>query len=110
MASEPGFDEGQENSSPVTPISSVMNRLRRFRDGFTSPQQDTSPVTSPRIRSLLETPARTSNNEPLPLNDSIVSISSIQQQQIVPRLLTPMMLLQDEPLNTQDLMNDEFLL
>ena len=109
MVSESGFDGGQENSSPVTPISSVRNRLRRFRDGFTSPQQDTSPVTSPGIRSFLETPARTSNNEPPPLNDSIVLISSIQPQQIVSRLVTPMLLLQDEPLNTQDLMNDEFL-
>ena len=77
MASESGFDGGQEDTSPVMPMASVMNRLQRFRNNFTSSQQDTSPVTSPKIGSFLETPARTSSNEPPPLNDGIVSISSI---------------------------------
>ena len=93
----------------MTPMSLVMNRLRRFRDGFTSLRQDTSLVTFPRIGSFSETPVRTSSNETPPLNNGIVSISSIQQQQIIARLVTPMMLL-DEPPNTQYLVNDKLLL
>ena len=110
MVSESGIDGGQENLLPATPLSSVMNRFRRFRDGFTSPQtNDIPPVTSPtRIRSFLETPARTSSNEPPPLNDDVVLISS-NQQQIVPRLVTPMMLLDESPIS-QDFVNDKFLL
>ena len=49
--------------------------------------------------------------EPQPLNDSIISISSIQlppQQQIIPHRVTPVMLLHDEPPTTQDLVSDEF--
>ena len=111
MASDSGFDGGQENSSPITPVSLVMNRLQRFRDGFTSPRPDTSPVTSPTIRSFSETPTPTSNYEPPPLNNSMVSISSIQlppQQQIIPHRVTPVMLLRDEPTTLQDCVNDEF--
>ena len=112
MASDSGFDGGQENSSPITPVSSVMDRLRRLQDGLiSSPRQVTTPVTSPRIRPFLETPALTSNYEPPPLNDSMVSISSIQlppQQQIIPHRVTPVMLLHDEPPTTQDLVSDEF--
>ena len=107
MASESRFDGGQENSLPATPLSLVMNRLRRFRDGFTSPQQDNAPVTSPtRIRSFSETPTHTSSNEPPPLNDDVISTLS-NEQQIVPRLVTPMMLL-DESNITQEPVRDEF--
>ena len=81
MVSESGFHGGQESSSPVTPMSLVMNRLLRFRDGFTSPQEDNSPVTSPtRIRSFSEAPARTSSNEPPSLNDEVTPMLSNQQK------------------------------
>ena len=108
MASESRFDGGQESSLPVTPLSSVINRLGRFRGGFTSPQQDNYPVTSPtRIRSFSEIPARTSSNEPPPLNDDVVPTLS-NQQQIVPRLVTQMMLLDESHIN-QELVRVEFL-
>ena len=109
MASEPRFDWEQENSLLATPLSSVMSRLRWFQDDFTSPQQDNSPVTSPtKIRSFLETPTCTSSNEPPPLNDDVVSAIS-NEQQIVPRLVTPMTLL-DESNITQELVSDDFCL
>ena len=94
MVSELGLDGGHENSLPANPLSSVINRFRRFRDGFTSPQtNDTPPVTSlTRIRSFLETPARTSSNEPPPLNDDIAPRLS-NEHQVVPHLVTPMTLL-----------------
>ena len=104
MALDTGFDRGQENPLPMTPLSSrVMDRLRRFRGNILSPQQVTTP--SP-IRSFSEAPARTSSNEPPPLNNDIGSISLLQQQ-IVPRMVTPM-LLQDQPPN--ELVQNEFLL
>ena len=101
MASDSGFDGRQENSSPITPVSLVMNSLRGFRDGLTSPRPGTSPVTSPTIRPFSETSAPTSNYEPPSLNNSMVSISSIQlppQQHIIPHRVTPVMLLRDEPI------------
>ena len=113
MASDSGFDGGQEHSSPTTPMLLVMNSLRRFRDGITSPRPGTSPVTSPTIIPFSETPAPTSNYEPPPLNNSMVSISSIQlqpQQQIIPHRVTPVMLLRNEPITLQDRVNDEFLI
>ena len=108
MVSESGFDGGQENSLPATPLSSVMNRFRRFRDGFTSPQtDDIPPVTSPtRIGSFSETPARTSSNEPLPLNGDVVLMLS-NKHQIVPRLVTQMTLL-DASSITQELVSEGF--
>ena len=110
MASDSGFDRGQENSLPTTPLSSIMNRFQRFRDGFTSPRtNDTPPVTSPTsIRSFSETPARTSSNEPPPLNGSVAPTLS-NEHQIVPHLVTPMTLL-DASSITQELLNDELLL
>ena len=110
MASESGFDGGQENSLPATPLSSVMNRFRQFRDGLTSPCPNaTPPVTSPtRVESFSETPARTSSNEPLPLNGD-VGPTSHQEHRIVPRSVTPSTLL-DASSITQELVNDEFLL
>ena len=113
MASDSGFDGGQEHSSPTTPMSLVMNSLRRFRDGITSPRPGTSPVTSPMIIPFSETPAPTSNYEPPPLNNSMVSISSIQlqpQQQIIPHRVSPVMLLRDEPSTLQEQVNNEFLM
>ena len=109
MASDSGFDRGQENSLPATPLSAIMNRLQRFRDGLTSPRtNDTPPVTSPtRIRSFLETPSRTSSNEPPPLNGSVAPTLS-NEHQIVPHLVTPMTLL-DASSITQEFVNDEFL-
>ena len=105
MASDTGFDRGQENPLPMTPLSSrVMDRLRRFRGNIISPQQLTTP--SP-MRSFSEAPALTSSNEPPPLNNDIGSMSSLLQQQIVPRMVTPM-LLQDQPPN--ELVQNEFLL
>ena len=104
MASDSGFDGGQENRLLITPVSSVMDRLRRLRDGLIfSPRQVNTPVTSPRIRSFSETPDLSSNYKPSPLNDSIVLISSIQlppQQQIILHRVTLVMLLYDEPPTT----------
>ena len=110
MASESGFDGGQENSLPATPLSLVMNRVRQFRDGFTSPCPNaTPPVTSPtRVESFSKTPAHTSSNEPLPLNGD-VGPTLHNKHRIVPRLVTPMTLL-DASSITQELVNDEFLL
>ena len=98
MTSESGFDRGQESSSLATPLLSVMNRFRQFQDGFTSPRPNATPsVTSlTRVESFLDTPAHTSSNEPLPLNSSVAPILS-DEHQIVPRLVTPMMLLDALP-------------
>ena len=100
MASDSGFDRGQENSLPATPLSSIMNRFQRFREGLASPRtNDTPPVTSPTsIRSFSETPARTSSNEPPPLNGSVAPTSFVaptlsNEHQIVPHLVTPFTLL-----------------
>ena len=56
----------------------------------------------------MEGPTRTSSKKSPPLNDDVVLMSS-NQQQIVPRLVTPVMLL-DESHITQELVSDEFLL
>ena len=108
MVSESGFDGGQENSSPATPLASVMGRLRQLRDGFTSPRPSvTFPVTSPTtISSFSETTARTSSNEPPPLNGSVAPTLS-NEHQIVPHLVTPLTLL-DASSITQELVSDEF--
>ena len=108
MVSESGFDGGQENLLPASPLASVMGRLRQFRDGFTSPRpNDTTPVISPtRIESFSETPARTSSNEPPPLNGNVAPTLS-NEHQIVPRLVTPMTLL-DASSITQEHVSDEF--
>ena len=85
-----------------------MNRFRQFRDDFTSPRpNDIPPVTSPtRIGSFLETPTRSSSSEPPPLNGNVVPTLS-NKNQIVPRLVTLMLLL-DASSITQELVSDEF--
>ena len=107
MTSESGFDGGQENSLPATPLASVMGRLRQFRDGFTSPRPSvTPPVTSPTtVSSFSETSARTSSNEPPPLNGDVgLRPTSQHEHRIVPRLVTSTLL--DASSITQEL--DEF--
>ena len=91
MVSDSKFYGEQDDLLPVTPMSLVMNRLQRFRNGITSPWQEISPVTYPNIKYFLETSAHTSSNKPLPFNNGIKSIAS-NQQQIIPRLVTPMMI------------------
>ena len=115
MASDSGFDRGQENSLPATPLSSIRNRFQRLREGFASPRTNvTPPVTSPTsVRSFSETPALTSRNEPPPLNGSVAPAAFVEptlsaEQQIVPHTVTPITLY--SPSVTQELLSDEFLL
>ena len=85
-----------------------MDRLRQFRDSFTSPHpNDTTPVTSPtRIESFSKTSTLTSSNEPPPLNGSVAPTLS-NEHQIVLHLVTPITLL-DASSITKELVSDKF--